>query len=284
MGASKPPRLTLNILERAAAVGELFLMYQPKLDLRTGQICGVEALARWHHPRHGPVEPSTFIPAAEQEGLIDWFSEWALTSAISQWTSWREDGLDVELAVNISALNLEHLRFPDLVRKLCADQGVPPSRLMLELTEGATQKATRLMDTISRFRLKGIGISLDDFGTGFGSLVQLRSLPFTELKIDRLFVSDLLASRYSRAITRGLIAMAHELGLTVTAEGVEDLATLQALTAFNCDKAQGFLIARPMLGDQFQMWLRKWVATDFMTGLERRDATPTIVRGAAKRA
>lgn len=252
-----PLSITLEDLESAAEKGELFLLYQPKLDLRSGEITGVEALARWHHPRHGAIEPAVFIPATEQVGLIDWFSEWALNSAVKQWAAWQAQGLELELAVNISALNLEHVGFPDFVAKLCSEQAVPPARLMLELTEGATQEAIRLMDTIARFRLKSIGISLDDFGTGYGSLVQLRRLPFTELKIDRAFVADLLTSHDSNVITRSLISLAHELGLVVTAEGVEDLPTLEALAVFGCDKAQGFLIARPMPGDQLAMWLDK---------------------------
>jgi len=257
--------LTLPILSRAAAAGELFLMYQPKLDLRSGEITGVEALARWHHPRHGPIEPSQFIPETEKAGLIDWFSEWALTTAVKQWSAWEVEGTHVDMAVNISALNLEHVGFPDLVSHICANDGVDRDRLTLELTEGASQEETRLMDTITRFRLKGIGISLDDFGTGFGSLVQLRSLPFTELKIDRAFVGDLLRSRDSRVITRGLIDMAHGLGLTVTAEGVEDYATLEALAILGCDKAQGYFIARAMPGDQLSLWIRRRGASPVRT-------------------
>lgn len=270
--------LTLEVLERAAAAEELFLAYQPKLDLRSGEITGVEALARWQDPRRGEIQPAFFIPAAEDAGLIDWFSEWALTSAIRQWTFWQNQGLQLELAVNISALNLEHVGFPDLVSRLCAEAGVNRSGLMLELTEGATQEATRLMDTISRFRLKGVGISLDDFGTGYGSLVQLRSLPFTELKIDRSFVSDLLTSRDSRAITRGLITMAHELELVVTAEGVEDQATLEALSALGCDKAQGYIIAHAMPGDQLALWLgRRATRAASECRLPRRQSQPSVV-------
>lgn len=257
MNASAHLQITRPSLEKAAQTGALFLMYQPKLDLRSNLITGVEALARWQHRSLGWIGPSDFIPAAEQGGLIDWFSEWALTCAAQQWSRWHDDRIDLELAVNISALNLEHVCFPDLVGRLCADEGVPPGRLMLELTEGATQDATRLMDTVSRFRLKGIGVSLDDFGTGYGSLVQLRGLPFTELKIDRRFVGDLLVSSESRAITRGLIQIAQEIGLTVTAEGVEDEDSLEMLRSFGCDKAQGFLIAPPMTGDRLPLWLRQ---------------------------
>lgn len=252
---AQPPRVTLAGLKRAADSGDLFLMYQPKLDLRTHRITGVEALARWQHPKRGSICPSTFVPATERSGFIDWFSEWVLRVAVRQWSAWRSQGLDLEVAVNISAFNLEDVRFPDLVGAICEEEEMPCERLMLELTEGATQEAIRLMDTVARFRLKGFGISLDDFGTGYGSLVQLRGLPFTELKIDQRFVSDLLVSNDSRAITRGLIAIAHDIGLIVTAEGVEDMATLDALKALQCDKAQGFAIARPMTGDVLHKWI-----------------------------
>jgi EAL domain-containing protein (putative c-di-GMP-specific phosphodiesterase class I) len=248
--------VTANEVEAAIAAGEIFLLYQPKLDLRTGEICGVEALARWRGRSQSEVQPSVFIPTVEACGAIDLFSEWAIAAAARQWGRWRAKGVEIDLAVNISALNLKHVRFPDLVTQICAEAELPTERLTLELTEGATQESTRLMDTIARFRLKGIGISLDDFGTGYGSLCQLRMLPFTELKIDRSFVSDLPTSRDSRAITRGLIQIAHELGLGVTAEGVEDEATLEALAAFGCDRAQGFHIARPMAGERIVPWLR----------------------------
>ena len=261
MNTSKEEALSLAVLQRAAASGELFLVYQPKLDLKSGEITGVEALARWHHPRRGPIEPTKFIPQTEKAGLIDWFSEWALNMATDRWAAWGAEGIDIDMAVNISALNLEHVDFPDLVSRICEKDGVNRDRLTLELTEGASQEATRLMDTITRFRLKGIGISMDDFGTGYGSLVQLRSLPFTELKIDRSFVGDLLQSRNSRVIIRGLIQMAHELGLSVTAEGVEDRATLEALTLLGCDKAQGYYIARAMPGDLFGLWMRRHSAS-----------------------
>ena len=254
---NKLPVISLPVLRRAVRAEEIFLVYQPKLDLRTGAICGVEALARWQSARHGSIEPPVFIRSFERNGLIDWFTEWVLHSAIRQRCAWQREGLDLEMAVNISALNLKDIDFPDLVSRLCSEGGISTEHLTLELTEGSTQKAIKLMDTISRLRLKGFGASLDDFGTGYGSLVQLRKLPFTELKIDRAFVGDLLVSRESRCITRTLIHLAHDLGLSVTAEGVEDNATLMALTAYGCDKAQGFYIARPMTADSLPLWLEK---------------------------
>ena len=260
--------LALPMLRSAVESGEIFLMFQPKLDLRSGTVSGVEALARWQDSRRGAICPTLFIPAAEAEGLIDWFTDWAVGCAASHWAEWNRSGIDLEMAVNISALNLRHFDFPDLVSGICSDHGMPAERLTLELTEGATQDAVPLMDTISRLRLKGMGVSLDDFGTGYGSLVQLRRLPFTELKIDRNFVLDLLTSRDSRSITRALVNLAHELGLSVTAEGVEDYETLELLTSFGCDKAQGFLIAKPMSGDMLPIWLARF------NGLARMSVLP----------
>jgi EAL domain-containing protein (putative c-di-GMP-specific phosphodiesterase class I) len=249
------PRLCLAHFQEAAGAGELFLMYQPKLNLRTNEVDGVEALSRWHRPRKGALQPSRFVRAAELCGAIDWFTEWVVSTATGQWAQWNAHGLDLDLAINISALNLRHTDFPDLVEALCKRAGMPRNRLTLELTESATQKPVRLMDTVARLRLKGIAVSLDDFGTGYASMLQLRKLPFTELKIDRSFIADLLTSRDSRAITRSLIVLAHDLGLTVTAEGVEDETILDALRAFGCDRAQGYLIAPAMGADRLSLWL-----------------------------
>jgi EAL domain-containing protein (putative c-di-GMP-specific phosphodiesterase class I) len=213
---------------------------------------------------------------------VDWFTQWVLMTAAREWVSWQRRGLDLELAINISPLNLGTVRFPDLVQQICEEHGLPPGRLTLELTEGATQDAVKLMDTVTRLRLKGIGISLDDFGTGFGSLVHLRSLPFTELKVDRVFVSDLVFSGDSRAITRALIIMAHELGLTVTAEGIEDLATLEILRVFGCDRAQGFLISQPLAGDRVVEWILGQRMVHLETAKAERKSTVSNSRRATR--
>ena len=134
--------------------------------------------------------PSRFVPLAEQHGLIDELTQWGLRTTLRQWLSWREQGLDTCLAFNISALSLDQLDFPDLVERMCRALDVPTDRLVLELTEGATQPLIKLMDTLTRFRIKGIGLAIDDFGVGYSTLMQLRQLPFTELKIDRFFVDD----------------------------------------------------------------------------------------------
>jgi EAL domain-containing protein (putative c-di-GMP-specific phosphodiesterase class I) len=234
---------------------DLHLAFQPKIEIASGRMCGVEALARWDHPSLGAIGPSTFVPIAERHGAIDALTQWVIAAALRQWCEWRDQGLVTNLAFNISALSLRDVHFPDQLDRMCRFEGVPCERLTLEVTEGATQHVVRLLDTLTRFRIKGIGLSLDDFGTGYSSLLQLRQLPYSELKIDQCFVRDALASRESRLIVETVIALAHGLGLSATAEGVEEEAILALLGELGCDQAQGFLIARPMRGTELVPWL-----------------------------
>jgi len=216
-------------LSRAVEDQRLRLVYQPKVSLRDGGLMRVEALMRWDDPQLGTVEPSHFIPLAEQHGLIDDLTLWGLRTILRQWVDWRDDGLDTSIAFNISALSLQHLDFPDLVERMCRALDVPTDRLVLELTEGATQPLVKLMDTLTRFRIKGIGLAIDDFGTGYSSLMQLRQLPFSEVKIDQAFVADVHRSRDCRLIIRGITDLAHGLGLIATAEGVVTVEQLRAV-------------------------------------------------------
>jgi len=245
----------LDGLERALINGRLRMVYQPKISLSDGRLRRVEALVRWDDPDMGPISPSRFVPLAEKHGLIDELTQWGLRTTLRQWLSWREKGLDTCLAFNISALSLDQLDFPDLVERMCRALEVPTDRLVLELTEGATQPLVKLMDTLTRFRIKGIGLAIDDFGVGYSTLMQLRQLPFTELKIDRFFVDDAPSSKDSALIVKSIIDLAHGLGLTVTAEGVETEAQLLLLRDLGCDVAQGFFVAEPLTPDQVMPWL-----------------------------
>ena len=166
------------------------------------------------------------MPLAEEHGLIDDLTQWGLRTILRQWLDWRDEGIDTAIAFNISALSLQHLDFPDLVERMCTALEVPTDRLVLELTEGATQPLVKLMDTLTRFRIKGIGLAIDDFGTGYSSLMQLRRLPFTEVKIDQAFVADVDHARDSRLIVHAIAELAHGLGLIATAEGVETVEQL----------------------------------------------------------
>ncbi len=248
----------LDGFERALINGRLNMVYQPKISLADGSLKRVEALVRWDDPERGAIPPSRFVPLAEQYGLIDDLTQWGLRTTLRQWIAWQAAGIDTCLAFNISALSLNHLDFPDLVERMCRALGVPTDRLVLELTEGATQPLIKMMDTLTRFRIKGIGLAIDDFGVGYSSLMQLRQLPFTELKIDRFFVDDMATSRDSAVIVECIIAMAHGLGLKVTAEGVETAAQLRLLRDLGCDVAQGYVIARPLAPDALGDWLGEW--------------------------
>jgi EAL domain-containing protein (putative c-di-GMP-specific phosphodiesterase class I) len=248
----------LDGFERALINGRLRMVYQPKVSLVDGRLRRVEALVRWDDPELGAISPSKFVPLAEKHGLIDQLTHWGLRTTLRQWLSWREEGLDTCLAFNISALSLDHLDFPDLVERMCTALEVPTDRLVLELTEGATQPLVKLMDTLTRFRIKGIGLAIDDFGVGYSTLMHLRQLPFTELKIDRFFVDDAPTSKDSELIVKSIIDLAHGLGLTVTAEGIETAEQMILLRDLGCDVAQGFFVARPLEPNKVQDWIVEW--------------------------
>jgi len=244
-------------LRVALAAEALQLCYQPKIQVATGALSGVEALARWDEDDLGEVEPTTFVRVAERFGLIDELTEWVMKTAFRQWVAWRDQGVTLPLALNVSALSLRDVHLPDHIQRLCMREGVPCEAVTIEVTESATQNVVRLLDTLSRLRLKGMNVSLDDFGTGFSSLIQLRQLPYSEIKIDQCFVRDASSSRESRLIVKAVIDLAHGLGLAATAEGVEDAATLELLRELGCDEAQGFFIARPMKGPLIVDWVLK---------------------------
>src|SRR5215203_2690484 len=243
---SRPELALLEGFERALINHRLHMVYQPKVRLRDGNLMRVEALVRWDDPQFGSVAPSRFVPLAEKHGLIEELTLWGLRTTLRQWLKWCGQGIDTCVAFNISALSLEQLDFPDLVERMCRALGVPTDRLVLELTEGATQPLIKLMDTLTRFRIKGIGLAIDDFGTGYSSMMQLRQLPFTEVKIDRFFVSDAVSSPDSRLIVQTIIDLAQGLGLTATAEGVETIEQLRLVRELECDVVQGYLISRPL--------------------------------------
>jgi EAL domain-containing protein (putative c-di-GMP-specific phosphodiesterase class I) len=248
--------------KRALAEQRLHMAYQPKVSVHDGSLTRVEALVRWEDAKLGAVDPETFVNLAETHGLIDDLTHWGLRTILRQWVDWRAEGIDSCIAFNISALSLQNLDFPDLVERMCAALEVPPDRLVLELTESATQPLINLMDTLTRFRIKGIGLAIDDFGTGYSSLMQLRQLPFTEVKIDRAFVADIEKSRDCRLIVRSIAELAHGLGLTATAEGVETLEQLELVKELGCDLIQGYFISPPLPGSELGAWReefsRRW--------------------------
>ena len=248
----------LASFEQALAAGQLHMVYQPKVAVKDGSLVRVEALVRWDDPLLGAVEPARFVPLAEQHGLIDDLTQWGLRRILGQWLKWRDEGIDTCIAFNISALSLQSLDFPDLVERMCRALEVPTDRLVLELTEGATQPLIKLMDTLTRFRIKGIGLAIDDFGTGYSSLMQLRQLPFTEVKIDQAFVADAPTSRDSRLIIQTVAELARGLGLTTTAEGVETIDQLRIVRELGCDFVQGYLVSPPMDPAALKPWTSKF--------------------------
>ena len=204
----------------ALRTNELRLVYQPKVSLTTSRWTGVEALLRWQHPTRGLVPPTEFIPIAEANGLMRPLTERVIGMALDRWREWFEAGYEIGIAINLSAKDIQP-DFPDRFELACAEKSVAPTMITFELTETATHDLTDLLDIATRLRLKGPRLSIDDFGTGYSSVVQLHRLPFSELKVDRVFVSELSISADARTIVRAIVDLAHALDLTVVAEGPE---------------------------------------------------------------
>ncbi|TQK11041.1 bifunctional diguanylate cyclase/phosphodiesterase [Herbaspirillum sp. SJZ107] len=256
-------KLTLESqLRRALDQDELFLVYQPKIDLRSGAVAGIEVLLRWHHPEHGTVSPVEFIPIAEESGLIVSIGEWVLKSAIAQSRAWHAEGVpDVNFAVNLSARQFLATDIVATVDAAMRDAQLPPGMLELELTESISiDDPARSAALMTRLRELGVTLSIDDFGTGYSSLSYLKRLPVDKLKIDRSFVLDMHQSAESLAMVRAIIAMAHSLRLEVIAEGVENIAQLDALRAAGCDHIQGYVFSKPLPAAECAAYLRRHAA------------------------
>ena len=252
IGAINVPRLAEGLRS-----GELFIEYQPKMDLGAMKPVGVEALLRWNHPQLGVVAPMTFIPVAEETDLIHELTEWVVGAALRQRKQWAAAGHDIEVAVNLSARNVDGIDLIDLVDRLCQAEGMDARRLTLELTESAAMRdVLRSTDALTRLRLKGVSLSIDDFGTGYSSLAQLQRLPFSEIKIDKSFVLECTTSKDNETIVRAIIDLAHRLGLRAVAEGVETPEVLDLLTAAGCDCAQGFYFSPPLPAEEVAPWFR----------------------------
>jgi EAL domain-containing protein (putative c-di-GMP-specific phosphodiesterase class I) len=240
-------------LERAIEQGELVLHYQPKIDVRTLQPVGLEALVRWQHPDHGLLPPDKFIPLAESTDLIQPLTDWVLNAAIRQQRWWLESGYDLAMAVNLSAECLRDPQLANRLRAVCEQWGVPPNRMILEITENSViddpKAASRVLRRLAKM---GCEVSLDDFGTGSSSLVLLQTLPISELKIDRFFVASMSTDQNASVIVRTMVDLAHALGMRVVAEGVGDRTTFTRLTVIGCDQVQGYLFGRPLAADDVE--------------------------------
>jgi diguanylate cyclase (GGDEF)-like protein len=246
-------------LRVALAEGALELYYQPQVDMRNGAVLAVEALLRWNHPLHGFIPPDEFIPVAEHGGLMGRLTSWVIDTALRQQRAWRAAGLDLSIAVNVSARSLMDPNLVGEIESRLLTHGVAADRLVLELTEtGVMTDAARGIDVLHRLAATGCHLSIDDFGTGYSSLSRLARLPVDEVKIDRSFVMGMTTDASNAVIVRSTIDLARGLGLRVVAEGVEDQAAYNALVALDCDVAQGYLLSRPLPAEALAQWVREW--------------------------
>jgi len=245
----------LRDLRHAVERGQLQLVYQPKIDARSLQVTAAEALLRWHDSKRGVVSPTVFVPVAERHGLIVDIGRWVIDEACRQAGAWRDQGLRMRVAVNISGYQLRHDDLVEHLTQSLARHGIPPARFTCEITETVAMEDTRVtQEAFERLRQLGVHVSIDDFGTGHSSLATLRKLPAAELKIDRAFVTDLAGSSDARSIASTIVRMAHQLDLRVVAEGVETEAQRDWLLKMGCDELQGYLFAKPMSASALAVW------------------------------
>ena len=255
-----PARLALaSELRQAIEHEDLIVHYQPKVDIRTRRVVGVEALVRWIHPERGFMPPDEFIPLAEQTGLIQPLTTLVLRSALGQCRRWQEKGLDLDVSVNLSVRSLLDLHLPENVAALLREFSVEPARLVLEITESSIMAdPIRAADVVDRLSDLGIGLAIDDFGTGYSSLSYLKRLPVSEIKIDKSFVMAMTSEDNDAVIVRSTVDLGRNLGLTVVAEGVETVEMFDELERLGCDIAQGYLLSRPLPPDDLTEWAMNW--------------------------
>jgi EAL domain-containing protein (putative c-di-GMP-specific phosphodiesterase class I) len=248
----------MSELRQAIVADQLFLLYQPKINLRTSSIAGLEVLTRWQHPDLGLIPPDEFIPVAERTGLIIPLTLWVLHHSLLQCRAWNDMGFDLPVAVNLSMWNLEAQELPDQIAGLIKSIGLPANKLELEITESAIMlDPQRTMRTLTLIRDLGVRFAIDDFGTGYSSLTHLRKLPVAGIKIDKSFVKSMESDRDNAVIVRSIIDLGHNLGLRVTAEGVETQDAKDMLLRFGCDEAQGYYYSHPILAHEIFRFFQK---------------------------
>jgi predicted signal transduction protein with EAL and GGDEF domain len=244
-------------LKKALEEDGLHMAYQPKIDLTTNKVVGVEALLRWQHPERGFIPPDQFIPMAEQTGLINDITRWVLNKTLQQKKDWEELGIPLYMAINLSAKSLLDYQLSTDIAQALLKTGVNPATYYLELTETAVMSdPTRALSVLNELDSMGIRLSIDDFGTGYSSLSYLKKLPVDEIKIDRSFVMDMEDDANDAIIVRSTIDLAHNMGLSVIAEGVETENILNNLRDLGCDQAQGYFMAKPMKNEELIDWLK----------------------------
>lgn len=252
-------KITVDELSRAIHSGELETYYQPQIEIASKRLVGAETLIRWNHPTRGLIAPDNFLPLAEGTELIDEIARFVLDKAIQQRRHWQDAGIAIDVSVNISAQTVSDYGFPEQLLATTHKYQVEPRNIILEITEtSAISDLSRSLDILTRIRMKGFKLSIDDFGTGHSSLEKLARIPFTELKIDRSFIRHLDKDPVSNTIAKLSIMLAHEMEMTTVAEGVESKETWKKLKLLGCDRAQGFWMSRPIPAEELPHWLEKW--------------------------
>ncbi len=253
---------TLEDLREGIARDELRVYFQPKINLNTLTVHSVEALVRWQHPGLGLLSPDRFIEMSEEGGVINELTYAVMDKSFAQCADWLTGGLDLKVSINISSRSLNDLALPDRVVELAARYGISPAQIVLEVTESWLGKdQVAVLDILTRLRIKGFDLSIDDYGTGYSTMKQLQDIPFSELKLDRSFVTGAAGKPDLRAIVESSVKLGHELNLRVVAEGIASQADWDLVCKLNCDEGQGFFIARPMPGPDMPDWLDRWQAT-----------------------
>lgn len=259
-GGSRPNiMVTAEELNDALDGGKLTAFFQPKVSVETRQLIGVETLVRWIDEDKGFIPPDAFVPVAENNGRINQLTDTVIDIAMQQGAKWLKNGLDLKIAINLSADNLSQMNLPETIAEKAKQAGLQPNNVILEITESRLMAdIVKPLEILTRLRLKGIKLSIDDFGTGYSSMEQLLNIPFTELKIDRAFVNGAGRDGTARAILEASVSMAKKLGMSTVAEGVEDQEDWDLVASHGVDLIQGYFVCRPLPGPDLQDWLSDW--------------------------
>lgn len=254
--------LTSEDLARGLRAGEIVAHFQPKVDIVTRQIDGVETLVRWYHKDLGLIPPDSFIPMAERSRIIDDLTETVFYQALRNAAAWKKLGHDIPVAINVSVHNLQRLDLPDWLLSTAKSLGIEPQMITIEVTESRLmENLADALEILTRLSLQGVNLSIDDFGTGYASMDQLRRIPFNELKIDRSFVSRAQYDTAAMAILESSVELGKKLGMTLVAEGVESRSQWQLVEKLGCHKVQGFYVSKAMNGSDIPGWLEVWDKT-----------------------
>ena len=254
---SQPP--SANDILLAIENEELFMVYQPQINIASREFVGVEALIRWEHPSRGFISPAVFIAIAEENNIINELTLFVIKIAIQQQAIWLKSGINLRMSINMSPKNLDDLLLPDKLESFAIEMGASIESIMIEVTETALMAdVVRYMDILTRLKMKGFNLSIDDFGTGYSSLQQLVRVPFNDLKIDQAFIKNLDTNEECRTITEISILLAHKLGMKVVAEGIETEAVWEILHELGCDEGQGYWMGKPMLAEDVLVWKESW--------------------------